>query len=218
MRPANQIPGLFRSLTKSLRKGGATQALDMYFDESFADDLENWGVDHVWPEIALLLAARQGTVLDLACGSGNAYDFIKQNPALEYFGCDISSGLIKRAARRGILEDRLRVMDATKLEYSDKSFDFVFSIGSLEHFTEAGLTATIAETHRVCRGVNFHMVPVSASQYDEGWIIRTQSYWNNSVEWWTNKFARSFGSRVWVMHSKWRDGESRGIWLIAASV
>ena len=39
-------------------------------------------------------------------------------------------------------------------------FDYVFSIGSLEHFTEAGLVATISGARPICRGINFHMVAV----------------------------------------------------------
>ncbi len=214
-----QISGMFRYLTKSLRsKRGDHQDLDVYFDEKFADELENWGTNQsTWPEIGFLLGGRSGLALDLACGSGRAYEFLKKNEKLEYHGCDISATLIQRAVQRGIDARRLRVLDATKLDYPNKMFDFVFSIGSLEHFTESGLAATIFEAKRVCRGINFHMVPVAASGFDEGWITAKQSYWNNNERWWLDHFAQAFGDRVWIMNSKWADRRSRGIWLVSLS-
>jgi ubiquinone/menaquinone biosynthesis C-methylase UbiE len=212
------ISGALRYLTKSMRnKSGSQQELDVYFDEKFADGLENWGINHAWPEISFLLSARSGVALDLACGSGPAYDYLKKNERLEYHGCDISDALITRAVRRGIDPNNLRVMDATKLDYPDRMFDYVFSIGSLEHFTESGLVGAISEAKRVCRGINFHMVPVSASGFNEGWITTVQSYWNNSERWWLDRFAPTFGNRIWIMNSKWADRISRGVWLICVS-
>jgi ubiquinone/menaquinone biosynthesis C-methylase UbiE len=106
-------------------------------------------------------------------------------------------------------------MDATKLGYRSSSFDYVFSIGSLEHFTVEGIKATLRSCKRVSRLLNLHMVPVSASGKDEGWVTPCQSYWNNSEEWWLETFKAVF-PEVWVMSSKWRDEVSRGIWLICA--
>lgn len=218
MYAATHVSGIFRSLTRSFRKKtGTEQELEVYFDDDFADELENWGAAHVWPEIDMLLSARSGAVLDLACGSGRAYENLKQNKALDYFGCDISRTLVDRALARGIGADRLQVLDATRLTYPDRAFDYVFSIGSLEHFTEPGIGATLSEAKRVCRGLNFHMVPVSTSGFNEGWITTTQSYWNNARRWWSARFEESFGDHVWAMESKWSDARSRGVWFICSN-
>jgi ubiquinone/menaquinone biosynthesis C-methylase UbiE len=122
--------------------------------------------------------------------------------------------LIERAIQRGISKERLQALDATKLDCADNEFDFVFSIGSLEHFTVKGLGFALAECRRVSRGLNFHMVPVSSSGLDEGWITPYQSYWNNSQRWWTRVFEETFGENVWVMSSRWQDEQSRGVWFI----
>ena len=205
----------YRSVTRNYRKeAGDRQDTQIYFDPAFAEVLETWAVKNAWREIQVLLANRSGKVLDVACGTGRTADFLKQFEGLEYYGCDISSMLIDRAVERGISRERLRVLDATKLDYAGGEFDFLFSIGSLEHFTVDGLRATLAECRRVCRGLNFHMVPVSSSGFDEGWITPYQSYWNNSQRWWTRIFEERFGYNVWAMSSKWKDDHSRGMWFI----
>lgn len=218
MRITATAKGFYRAVTSILRDhGGSSQAIDIYFDPKFADLLETWAVDSAWREIAFLLAKREGKVLDLACGTGRAQDFLANFPRLEYYGCDISAPLIERAKARGIRSERLRVTDATSLDYDSGEFDYLFSIGSLEHFTQDGLDKTIAECRRVCRGISFHQVPVSISGFNEGWITPYQSYWNNSEAWWRNRFAQSYGPDVWVMSSRWSDAQSRGAWFICPS-
>jgi ubiquinone/menaquinone biosynthesis C-methylase UbiE len=205
----------FRSATKNYRKKtGDRQDTEIYFDPAFAEVLETWAVTNAWREIQVLLGERSGKVLDLACGTGRTYDFLKRFKNLDYNGCDISPMLIERAIQRGISKERLQVLDATKLDCADNEFDFVFSIGSLEHFTVKGLGFALAECRRVSRGLNFHMVPVSSSGLDEGWITPYQSYWNNSQRWWTRIFEETFGENVWVMSSRWQDEQSRGVWFI----
>jgi ubiquinone/menaquinone biosynthesis C-methylase UbiE len=205
----------FRSATKNYRKKtGDRQDTEIYFDPAFAEVLETWAVTNAWREIQVLLGERSGKVLDLACGTGRTYDFLKRFKNLDYNGCDISPMLIERAIQRGISKERLQALDATKLDCADNEFDFVFSIGSLEHFTVKGLGFALAECRRVSRGLNFHMVPVSSSGLDEGWITPYQSYWNNSQRWWTRVFEETFGENVWVMSSRWQDEQSRGVWFI----
>jgi ubiquinone/menaquinone biosynthesis C-methylase UbiE len=207
--------GFYRSVTKRYRKDtGLEQNTEIYFDPAFAEVLETWAVKNAWREIQVLLGERTGKALDVACGTGRTFDFLKRFKGLEYYGCDISSMLIERAVQRGISSEKLRVMDATVLGYADREFDFLFSIGSLEHFTVEGLRSALTECRRVCRGLNFHMIPVSSSGLDEGWIKPYQAYWNNSQQWWVNIFEETFGYNVWTMSSKWEDDQSRGVWFI----
>jgi ubiquinone/menaquinone biosynthesis C-methylase UbiE len=215
MRFAAFCKSAFRSATKNYRrKTGDRQDTEIYFDPAFTEVLETWAVRNAWREIQVLLGERSGKVLDLACGTGRTYDFLKRFENLDYHGCDISPMLIERAIQRGISKERLQALDATKLDCADNEFDFVFSIGSLEHFTVKGLGFALAECRRVSRGLNFHMVPVSSSGLDEGWITPYQSYWNNSQRWWTRVFEETFGENVWVMSSRWQDEQSRGVWFI----
>lgn len=212
----NYPAGLVRRTKNKLQtKAVKQQSLEIYHDENFADQLDRWGEHTTWPEIKILLRDRVGRVLDLACGTCTAFPYV-HNPRLEYYGCDISDTLLARACDLPIPSDNLRVMDATSLDYREDEFDYLFSIGSLEHFTEEGLDKTIAESFRVCSGVAFHMVPVARSGVNEGWFKGTQSYWNNNESWWIQKLSRAYGKRVWMMSSNWEDNQSIGRWFICA--
>ena len=135
---------------------------------------------------------------------------------IEIHGVDISDLLIEQAVQKGVPSDRLRVADATSTDYLDREFDYSYSIGSLEHFTEQGLEDCLRENARVTRFAAFHMVPVSRSGADEGWTERTQSYFNNSVEWWQRKYSRDFKT-VLVLDSGWEDDISLGKWFVCYS-
>jgi ubiquinone/menaquinone biosynthesis C-methylase UbiE len=191
-----------------------TQELGVYWTDDMAAQLESWGRGTTWDEIAVLFAGRTGTALDIACGTGVNMLDLDQNTGLEVWGIDISDLLLGRAEKKGIMKDRLILGDATKLPFQDGQFDYCYSIGSLEHFTEEGLEAAIAESARVTKVAGFHMMPVSESDADEGWMQRNQSFWNNSVQWWVAKFQKSF-PRVMTMRSGWADkGCSIGMWFV----
>ncbi len=189
------------------------QDLDMYWDEEFAKVLETWGEGNAWNELQLLLVNCEGKVLDIACGTGKTIELAAQFPRLQVHGCDISDLLIEKARKRGIPSDRLKVCDATKTGYADKAFDFSYSVGSLEHFTESLITDFIKETHRITRGYSFHFMPVSKSGKNEGWMKTVQSFFNNSPEWWVEKFKTVYPT-VHVFDSKWEDFHSNGKWFV----
>lgn len=185
----------------------------IYWDPKMAAILETWGEGNTWDEIQELLAQKSGRVLDIACGTGKTMDILKRFDALEIHGCDISDFLLKKATERGLAADRLTACDATKLPYPDASFECSYSIGSLEHFTEQGIRDCAAEAARVTRDFSAHMVPVSRSDRDEGWMKTIQSFHNNSVEWWLEKFRASFPV-VEVIDSRWNDTISFGKWFV----
>jgi ubiquinone/menaquinone biosynthesis C-methylase UbiE len=189
------------------------QSLEDYWDPKVAAILETWGEDNVWIEIQLLLAGRSGKVLDIACGTGKTMQILGRYPALELHGFDISDMLIEKAVARGLLNERLRVQDATRTGYLNGEFDFGYSIGSLEHFTEDGIPAFLRECKRVVRGLAFHQIPVSADGRDQGWIRSFQSYHNNSVAWWMKRFGQVY-TQVEAIDSVWKDDNSKGKWFV----
>lgn len=198
---------------KAASSSGDKQDLDLYWDPKMAAMLETWGEASVWKEIQLLLASHDGKVLDIACGTGRVIEILSSMP-VEVHGCDISEFLIGKAMARGIPESRLTVCDATMLPYQDDQFEYAYSIGSLEHFTEEGIAKFLAESHRVTRLASFHNIPVSRSGKDEGWISPYQSYFNNSTGWWLAKFEAT-GDAVRVIDSTWEDDMSVGKWFIS---
>lgn len=191
-----------------------SQDLDLYWDDKMAAILETWGDPHVWREVQLLLWDCKGKTLDIACGTGITMKILESVPALDLYGCDISDLLIQKAVDKGIEGNRLKVADATRLEvYGDGEFQQCYSIGSLEHFTDEGIDAFIAESRRVTAGTGFHMIPVSRKDEDEGWMKTYQSFFNNSRAWWEAKFRQQY-SEVVILPSGWEDKISVGVWVI----
>ena len=178
-----------------------------------AETLENWGAGTVWHEVMFLLANCHGRVLDIACGTGKTIVLTSSLPKIEVHGCDISDMLIEKAREHGIDASRLKVCDATNMAYDDDAFAHSYSIGSLEHFTEDGILKFISECHRVTRRSSAHMIPVSRSGTDEGWMKTYQSFHNCSVGWWVKKFEKNF-NRVRVLDSNWNDPISFGKWFL----
>ena len=189
------------------------QDLDVYWTDEMAQILETWGIGHVWNEIQFLMGGCSGRVLDIACGTGKTMEILKDYSHIDLYGCDISDLLISKAKERGIAADKLVVCDATAMDYPDGFFDYAYTIGSLEHFTEEGIEKLLVETKRLAKKASFHMVPVSKSNKDEGWKKTFQSFHNNSVEWWVSKYSQSYG-RVHVIDSGWSDHMSIGKWFL----
>ena len=192
------------------------QDLNLYWDEEYTKVLEDWGKDDVWNEIQMILAGRKGKILDIACGTGITIKILQKYPNLEIHGFDISDLLIQKAIEKNIPGKRLKVADATKTDYLDDEFDYSYSIGSLEHFTSDGIDKFIAESARYTKNASFHMIPVSKSGIDEGWVKLVQSYFNNSEDWWYNRFSRCYAN-VYSIPSKWEDSISFGRWFICSS-
>ena len=191
------------------------QDLNTYWTENMANILESWGIDNAWTDIECLLINCKGKVLDIACGSGVNIKEISRFPFLDIYGFDISDLLIKRAIERGVDANKVKVSDATKTDYIDNEFDYSYSIGSLEHFTEEGISLFLKESGRYTSKKSFHMIPVSENNLDNGWIQKDfQSYYNNSIEWWLPKFQKEY-KEVFVIPSTWNDkGTSIGKWFV----
>jgi len=210
------------SLKKSLKLSSTSlstglisehQDLEIYWNDEMAKILDTWGEGNVWNEIQFLMANCQGRVLDIACGTGKTMEIISKLPNIEVYGIDISDLLISKAIERGILNSHLKIGDATSINHSDNFFKYSYSIGSLEHFTNDGISKFISESHRVTEISSFHMLPVSRSSKDEGWMKTLQSFHNNSVDWWLSKFYLSY-PQVYVIDSFWSDDISIGKWFI----
>ena len=190
------------------------QDTKIYDKKITADILEVWGADSVWNEILMILNKKDGNILDVACGTGvNMIQLQKFNPKAVFYGCDISQFLIDIAKSKGINSDKLKCIDATKLDYDKNFFDYSYSIGSLEHFTDEGIDQVIDKLYYVTSVASFHMMPVSKKNKNEGWTKTYQTFHNNSVEWWVSKFKKKFKT-VYVVDSSWNDFISNGKWFL----
>lgn len=58
------------------------------------------------------------------------------------------------------------------------------------------------------------MIPTQFYNRNDGWIENEQTYWNNSVEWWMDKFLKHY-KNVKVLDSTWvHEGVSLGKWFV----
>lgn len=191
----------------------STQSLDIYYSEKMAKILETWGERNAWIEIQHLLLKKDGRILDIACGTGKVIEILNKIKISNVYGCDISDFLIQKAKDRGISGEKLKVCDATNLPYEENFFEYSYSIGSLEHFTEDQIEAFLNSCKKVTKKISYHQIPMSRKNENEGWISPLQSYHNNSEKWWFDKCKKVY-DKVSILDSSWEDSRSVGKWLI----
>ena len=151
--------------------------------------LETWGIGNTWNEIQLLLANVHGKVIDIACGTGKVITLLEPYPALEVHGFDISDFLIQKAIDRGIPRERLTVADATSTPYRRQRLRLRLLDRLARALHRGGPREDDrARRYRITRFATFHLVPISRSGRDEGWMKTHQSFHNNSVEWWLERY------------------------------
>lgn len=71
------------------------------------------------------------SVLDIGCGEGHLGQFLMEKNDADYTGCDISDAALEIVKSRGLKTKNLSVDD--KLDFPDKSFDYVILSEFLEH-------------------------------------------------------------------------------------
>lgn len=89
-------------------------------------------------------------VLDVGCGKGFLlYDLTQVVPGLEVTGIDVSEYALEHA--REEIRDRLHVMPAQSLQFSEGAFDLVYSINTLHNLYCYQLYDALREMQRVGR-------------------------------------------------------------------
>jgi SAM-dependent methyltransferase len=200
-------------LKKNKNKNPQKQDLEVYWSEDFRSELNNWGKNDVWPEIKCFTHFLKGDILDMCCGTGSTINYLYPNKNLNLFGFDISDYLIEGSKMFDINHKNLKVADATNTGYEKDQFDYSYSIGSLEHFTEEGIEQFINETSKITKKISMHQIPVAKDKEFEGWLVLDQSYFNMSENWWLEKFKKKY-SKVEIIDSLWSDPISFGKWFI----
>ena len=62
------------------------------------------------------------------------------------------------------------------MSFEENYFDFSYSIGSLEHFTEDGIEKVIDKLHKCTRIASYHMMPTSRDNKNQGWMKTYQTF------------------------------------------
>lgn len=103
-----------------------------------------------WPEFSAFLkhlkkrgAKGKIKLLDIGCGNGRLYDFLKNEP-INYIGIDNNKKLLKIAHSK-YPKAIFKYADATRLPFPDKSFDTVWCIAILHHLPTTALRLKACE-------------------------------------------------------------------------
>ncbi|MBI3320400.1 MAG: class I SAM-dependent methyltransferase [Candidatus Omnitrophica bacterium] len=118
--------------------------------------------DGRWRTVAEAMTRRYGlkpgdTILDVGCGKGFLlYEFTQVLPGVEVAGLDLSPYAIEHAKEE--IKPFLRVGNAVRLPWPDRTFDFVVSITTLHNLYNYELHAALQEIERVGKTAKKHIV------------------------------------------------------------
>jgi len=128
------------------------------------------------------------TILDLGCGVGR-FTFRLAKLCRKVYGVDTSRHAIdickNIATKSNISNVEFEVMDARKLSFNDETFDYVFSITTLQHITnENDLVSAIREILRVLKknGIAVLLECTTDRRRDEFVISLPREKWFEIIE------------------------------------
>ncbi len=131
----------------------AQQYYENYGGESVADYVERH-LRHAPAEteriarLVSLLAPAAASVLDVGAGHGLLLEALAETRGVRGTGIEITEAKVQYARSRGV---DLRLGDASKLDFADRSFDAVYCCEVLEHLPFGTFEAACAELARVAR-------------------------------------------------------------------
>ena len=104
-------------------------------------------------------AGRGAAVLEVGCGFGLTAAAVSLGQR-ETIGVDAAPVAVEAANERARGRDDLRfaVMDATRLEFPDATFDLVYTLDMVEHLHPDDLPSHLREAHRVLRRGGLYLV------------------------------------------------------------
>jgi ubiquinone/menaquinone biosynthesis C-methylase UbiE len=132
------------------------------------------------------------SVLDVGAGKGfMLYDFKCLMPRLSIAGIEISPYAIENA--REEVKPFLRLGNAKKLPFPDKSFDLVTAINTVHNLERNECRQALAEIQRVSRGNAFVVVDAWRTEAQrrslEQWVLTAKTYMH--VDDWAQLFAEA---------------------------
>lgn len=142
----------------------SAEAYDALYAEHGLSQIESF---YLWLMDRLALPS-SGALLDVSCGAGEVARLASER-GLHAAGVDISLAAVRTAQHNIGSGARVAVSQGEHLPFADASFDFVTSIGSLEHYVDPA--QGVREMARVLRpdGQAFVLVPNTFSLLSNIW-------------------------------------------------
>lgn len=143
-------------------------------------------------------------ILDVGCGKGFLlYEFTQVVPGIEVAGIDISKYAVSHAKQE--VKNFLRVGNAAKLPWKEKSFDFIVSINTLHNLYNYDLRKALSEIERVARGNQKYIVVDSYRDEREKvnllyWQLTCESFYTPEEWRWVFKEAHYRGDYGFVFY------------------
>ena len=146
-------------------------------------------------------------ILVVGCGKGIEAAVLAQHLGASVTGIDIVTGF---DARAGLFAD-LRGGDATRMEFADESFDFVYSFHALEHIPD--FRAALREMRRVLRPDGGWMIGTPNSKRIIGYLGSKDASTAEKLKWnlidWNAKLHGRFRNELGA-HAGYTKEELRG--------
>jgi ubiquinone/menaquinone biosynthesis C-methylase UbiE len=115
-----------------------------------------------WKEFETMLPylKKDQFLVDLGCGNGRFYKFIKEKKSLKYLGIDNSRNLLKQA-QKAHPEAEFIHGDLLELPLDDKTIDVAAAIASIHHIPSKQLREkVIQEIHRTLKDKDIFIITV----------------------------------------------------------
>lgn len=114
-----------------------------WYAEKYGDDQSVFAVVNAVP------VAETANVLDISCGTGSALRALREKTDGRLVGVDFLARMIGHAARQTSSDAKIEFMvsGAENLPFDSASFDIVFAINAVEHWTD--MQAGFHEVNRV---------------------------------------------------------------------
>jgi len=141
-------------------------------------------------------------ILDVGCGKGFLlYEFSQVVPHSTVAGLDISSYAIENGKEE--VKPFLKVGNATKLPYPDKSFDFVVSVTTLHNLYNYELFEALREIERVSRGPKHIIIETYRNEREKVnllyWQLTCRSFYTPKEWEWMFKQAGYTGDYSYIV-------------------
>lgn len=163
--------------------------------------------DGRWKAVAEAMIAHYGlkpgcSILDVGCGKGFLlYEFTQLLPGCTVAGLDLSEYAIENAKPE--VKPFLKVGNAVKLPYPDKSFDFVYSITTFHNLYNYELRKALQEVERVGRGPKHIVVESYRNEREKAnllyWQLTCRSFYKPEEWEWFMKDSGYTGDYSYIV-------------------